>query len=117
MKGYRGGLGFYAWLLHRVTGILITIFLVFHILDTYLVIYPEIYDFILEIYRSPIFKIGEFLLVACVLYHALNGIRIMVMEWWPALTARHRELFYFLVVGPFVFLYLAFLVALLGGMR
>ena len=36
----------------------------------------------------------EWLLGAAVLYHALNGLRIVVMDFWPPLTRYHRQLWY-----------------------
>ena len=32
------------------------------------------------------------LLGAALLYHALNGLRIVIMDFWPALTRYHRQL-------------------------
>ena len=37
-------------------------------------------------------EIGEILLGAALLYHALNGLRIIVMDFWPATTVYHRQL-------------------------
>jgi succinate dehydrogenase / fumarate reductase, cytochrome b subunit len=44
------------------------------------------------------------LLGAALLYHALNGLRIVVMDFWPAMTRWHRQMWYvswvvFAVVG------------------
>lgn len=91
---YRGGEGMWAWILHRVSGVLVTIFLLFHILDTFLLGWPEIYDWLMRLYSHPVFHTGEVVLVAAVLYHAINGTRIMVMEFWPPLTSRHKQFFY-----------------------
>ncbi len=46
----------------------------------------------------------EWLLGAAVLYHALNGLRIVVMDFWPPLTRFHRGMWYlvwvvFIAVG------------------
>ena len=43
----------------------------------------------------------EWLLGAAVLYHALNGLRIVVMDFWPPLTRFHRGMWY-LVWAMFV---------------
>jgi succinate dehydrogenase / fumarate reductase cytochrome b subunit len=48
--------------------------------------------------------VGELLLGAALLYHALNGLRIIVMDFWPRLTAFHKQIWYlswaiFVVVG------------------
>ncbi|MCH7761227.1 succinate dehydrogenase, cytochrome b556 subunit, partial [candidate division TA06 bacterium] len=42
----------------------------------------------------PIFRIGEVFLAAAVLYHALNGIRIMLVDFLPRATRHHQAIFY-----------------------
>ena len=103
---YRGGSGQAAWLLHRLTGLGVLLFLIFHILDTALVLFgPELYDKVVRIYTHPLFRMGEVGLAAAVLYHALNGIRITILDFWPELSRKHRELFY-AAVALFLLLFL-----------
>ncbi len=102
---YRGREGMLAWAFHRISGVAIWAFVVLHVVDIYLVGGdPKAYDQILQVYASPIGRVGELLLGAALLYHALNGLRIIVMDFWPPLTRFHRELWYanwavFVVVG------------------
>ncbi|HXE74687.1 MAG TPA: succinate dehydrogenase, cytochrome b556 subunit [Candidatus Xenobia bacterium] len=92
---YRGGAGHWAWILHRLTGLGVLLFLLIHIVDTGLVLFgAEIYDKVMKIYARPLFRVGEVGLAAAVLYHALNGIRITILDFWPELSGRQRELFY-----------------------
>jgi len=92
---YRGGAGHWAWILHRLTGLGVLLFLLIHIVDTGLVLFgAEIYDKVMKIYTHPLFRIGEVGLAAAVLFHALNGIRITILDFRPELSGRHRELFY-----------------------
>ncbi len=92
---YRGGEGMIAWAFHRISGIAIWAFLVLHVIDIFLVgAAPETYDTLLVIYATPAGIILEWLLGAAVLYHALNGLRIIVMDFWPALTRYHRHMWY-----------------------
>ncbi len=92
---YRGGEGMLAWVFHRISGVAIWAFVVLHVVDIYLVGgNPDAYDDILAIYASPIGRLGEVLLGAGLLYHALNGMRIIVMDFWPALTRYHRLMWY-----------------------
>ena len=42
-----------------------------------------LYDSLLFIYATPPGIVLEWLLGAAVLYHALNGLRIIVMDFWP----------------------------------
>ena len=92
---YRGGEGMLAWAFHRISGIAIWAFLVLHVVDIFLVgAAPDTYDTLLAIYAHPIGIVLEWLLGAAVLYHALNGLRIIIIDFWPALTRYHRELWY-----------------------
>jgi len=92
---YRGREGMWAWLLHRITGVAIFFFLVVHVLDTALVrLAPEAYNQVIGMYHTPIMAIGEAGIVAAVTLHALNGIRIILMDafsWGPRLQ---RRMFY-----------------------
>lgn len=102
---YRGTEGMLAWAFHRISGVAIWLFVVLHVVDIYLVGGdPKAYDAILQVYASPIGRVGEMLLGAALLYHALNGLRIIVMDFWPALTRYHRIIWYvnwalFVVIG------------------
>lgn len=84
---YRGAIGQWSWVLHRVSGLGVLLFLILHVIDTsWSVFYPALYEEAIAIYQSPLFTLGEFGLVACVVYHAFNGIRISVFDanprWW-----------------------------------
>ena len=81
---YRGREGHYAWLLHRVGGLGIMAFLLLHILDIFLVGFgPEIFGKFLILYTWPPFKIAELGLIFGEVYHAFNGVRIILVDFWP----------------------------------
>ena len=95
MKYYRGGAGQWSWAFHRLTGIGVLLFLLTHILDTALVILgPDLYNKIIALYRNPLFGLSEIALFGAVLYHSINGVRICVIDFWPATTRHHRALSY-----------------------
>lgn len=102
---YRGGEGMLAWAFHRISGVAILAFLILHVVDIFLVGFaPDVYDTLLGFYATPVGILMEWLLGAAVLYHALNGLRIIIMDFWPRMTRYHRELWYlnwalFLVIG------------------
>lgn len=84
---YRGAIGQWSWVLHRLTGLGVVLFLFLHVIDTsWAVTNPASYVQAIASYQSPLFTLGEFGLVIAVVYHALNGLRIVVMdfkpEWW-----------------------------------
>ena len=77
---YRGKLGQWSWMLHRVTGLGTLLFLALHVVDTsWAAFYPDQYAQAIHEYQSPLFTIGEFALIACVVYHAFNGLRIVLL--------------------------------------
>jgi succinate dehydrogenase / fumarate reductase cytochrome b subunit len=80
---YRGGPGMWSWVAHRITGVLVFFFLFAHVLDTVLVrVSPNSYDRVVDTYRNPFVNLLEVGLVGAVLYHALNGIRVMLVDFW-----------------------------------
>lgn len=90
---YRGGEGHWSYILHRVTGVGVLLFLLVHILDTALIGWgPEIYNKAIALYRHPFFRLNEVVLFAAVLYHALNGVRIIIVDFWPRSTKYHRQM-------------------------
>jgi succinate dehydrogenase / fumarate reductase, cytochrome b subunit len=102
---YRGGEGMLAWAFHRISGVAIWAFILLHVVDIWLAqVNPVLYDDVLMFYASPVGRIFEMLLGAALLYHALNGLRIIVMDFWPRLTQFHRQIWLaswvvFVVVG------------------
>ncbi len=110
---YGGGVGQWSWLIHRATGLGILLFLIIHVVDTFLVVaFPALYDHTVAIYGGTLaglppawgingyywpirwaFRIGELGLIACVLFHAINGLRVMAFDFWPGAEARQRPLF------------------------
>jgi succinate dehydrogenase / fumarate reductase cytochrome b subunit len=84
-----------SWAFHRITGLGVLLFLLLHIVDIFLVNYgPEVFNELLFLYRHPVFRIGEIILVGAVYYHAANGVRIMLIDFWPAAYRYERQLFY-----------------------
>jgi succinate dehydrogenase / fumarate reductase cytochrome b subunit len=101
---YGGGTGQWSWLAHRLTGMGILIYLVAHITDTFFVVVnPAWYDHALALYGGWVggeyywplrwaFRVGELGLIASVLFHSLNGIRIVLFDFWPKGAHYHREM-------------------------
>jgi succinate dehydrogenase / fumarate reductase cytochrome b subunit len=82
---YRGREGQIAWMLHRVTGVGVFLFLALHIANIFLMSFPShVFTSVLFLYHSVFFKLlSIFGLYFGVLYHALNGIRVMIVDFWP----------------------------------
>jgi succinate dehydrogenase / fumarate reductase cytochrome b subunit len=81
LGGGRYGLDRYAYALHRLTGLGILAYFIMHIFVTgSRVGGPEKWDSTMSTFGSPLFKIGEFLVVLAFAYHAINGIRLVLVE-------------------------------------
>ena len=92
---YRGGIGQWSWALHRATGILVLAFLFGHIVDTFAIGFgPELYDETIALYKQWWFKPIEVALIAAVLFHALNGLRIILFDFWPSLALKQKTFAY-----------------------
>ncbi|HEY8373062.1 MAG TPA: succinate dehydrogenase, cytochrome b556 subunit [Pseudonocardiaceae bacterium] len=90
---YRGDLGMWSWVAHRITGVLTFFFLFVHVLDTALVrVSPNAYDQVIETYKHPLMVLLELGLVAAVLFHALNGVRVMLVDFWAKGTQYQRPM-------------------------
>ena len=111
---YRGREGMWSWVGHRITGVLIFVFLLVHVLDTALVrVSPEAYNTVIETYKNPLVGVGEAGLVAAVLFHAFNGIRIMLVDFWRKGAQYQRHMFW-AVMALFVLTFAPFLARHLG---
>ncbi|WP_082949584.1 succinate dehydrogenase, cytochrome b556 subunit [Mycobacterium sp. ACS4331] len=90
---YRGDPGMWSWVLHRITGATIFFFLFVHVLDTALVrVSPQAYNEVIETYKTPIVGLMEVGLVAAVLFHALNGIRVILVDFWSEGPRHQRKM-------------------------
>ena len=95
---YRGREGMWSWVAHRITGVAVFFFLFVHVLDTALVrVSPDAYDRVIDTYKTPIVNLLEVGLVGAVLFHALNGIRLILVDFWSKGTKYHRQLLWIIV--------------------
>ena len=105
---YRGNEGMWSWVLHRISGIGIYFFLLVHVLDTSLIrVSPEAYNLVIATYKNPIMGLGEVALVGAVVFHAMNGLRIIAVDAFPVATRIQRVLFW-VVIGLVIVLMAGF---------
>ena len=105
---YRGREGMWSWVLHRITGVAIFFFLLVHILDTALVrVSPEAYNAVIGTYQTPIMGLGEVALVGAIVFHAFNGLRVILVDFWSWAT-RHQQVLFYVVIALWVITMLAF---------
>jgi succinate dehydrogenase / fumarate reductase, cytochrome b subunit len=122
LGGGRYGAERYAYALHRLTGLGILAYFLMHIFVTASRLKgPEQWDKTMAFFKMPLFKMGEFLVFLAFAYHAINGIRLVLVElgWMigkPGLpaypyhysTLRQRPLFIVVMV-------LAAVLMIIGG--
>jgi succinate dehydrogenase / fumarate reductase cytochrome b subunit len=111
---YRGGEGQLAWMLHRITGVGVFVFLALHIIDIFLMAFgPAVFDAVLFFYHQWVFKLAiVFGLYPAVVYHGLNGIRVVMIDFWPNLGKRQARLFR-AQIAVFLILYIPSAIAML----
>jgi len=81
MFHYKKHSGSWAWILHRITGLGLTAYILMHIIAlTGLLKGEEAFNAEMKLFSSPLFLVGEWLLGALVIFHAVNGIRIVLVD-------------------------------------
>ncbi len=111
---YRAPQGQWAWIFHRLAGLGTLLFLLIHVLDTSFVYFaPNLYKDALDLYMNPIFGIAEVILMACVIYHAINGIKVTLIDLRPQWWVRQPQA-QFVVWIAFVVVYVPIAVLMLG---
>jgi succinate dehydrogenase cytochrome b556 subunit len=92
---YRGDLGQYAWILHRVAGAGIVFFLLIHIIDIMLIGFGrDVYDEAVSVYSAAFLVPMEIALVGAVFYHTLNGLRIILINFSKRGLQMQKQLFW-----------------------
>jgi succinate dehydrogenase / fumarate reductase cytochrome b subunit len=83
---YQGKGPMLTYILHRIGGLGIVIFVATHLLCSYLG--GDAGIFVNTIYEHWLFQIFVFF---CALFHAINGLRIVILDLWPKLIEHQRE--------------------------
>lgn len=85
---YKGHEGQWSWMLHRITGVAVILFLFAHVVDTAVIGWgPEAYNRVTDAYKNPAVHVLELGLVLAVLYHSINGMKITLIDFFPSLAA------------------------------
>ncbi len=91
---YKGQSGMWSWLLHRVTGLGVLLFLLVHIVDISLLNFgPKVYNEGIALFGTTIVRILSLALIGALLYHAFNGVRIILIDFWPK-GARYQRIMF-----------------------
>jgi succinate dehydrogenase / fumarate reductase cytochrome b subunit len=92
LKGYRyrGGLPMLSWRLHRWTGIGIVVFVSLHMIASLFGSQGSDWGIAINtVYESVYFQI---VVVGLVYYHALHGLRVILLDFWPRFLEYQREI-------------------------
>jgi succinate dehydrogenase / fumarate reductase cytochrome b subunit len=90
---YKGKSGQWAFVGHRVSGVLVFMFLLLHIVDVSLINSdPVLYDEVHELYGNILLRIFEVGLLFALLFHSLNGLRIVLVDFFPGMVRNERRL-------------------------
>ncbi len=99
--------GTLAQVIQRITGILLLAYLFLHVRTVYALSEgPAAFDRAVAAFRSPVFKLLEIALLGVVILHALNGLRITLIDVGVSQTRRSR-LFWIGTVGVGAIIFLA----------
>jgi succinate dehydrogenase / fumarate reductase cytochrome b subunit len=94
VRVYRGREGQWAWVLHRISGLGVLAFLCLHIVDTSLLLAGEAaYNHLIRaVYQQWWFQPLEIALGAALVFHALNGLRVILIDFWDLGVRYERRL-------------------------
>jgi succinate dehydrogenase / fumarate reductase, cytochrome b subunit len=96
---YTGDVGQYAFVMHRATGIGILFFLLIHIIDIMLIgLGRDVYNHAVEFYANPFIIPMEIMLVGAVIYHLLNGLRIVAVNFSSSGPSKSTKYFWWVMV-------------------
>ena len=90
---YRGKQGQWAFIFHRITGFGVFLFLMLHVVDVSLTNNPKLYNDVHALYGNVVFRVFEVGLLFGLLYHALNGLRIILIDFFPEGIHADRAMF------------------------
>ena len=92
-----------AWFGHRLSGIGVLVYLFTHIVENATLSFgPDVYNTTQTWFHNLPVRLGEILLMAALVYHSLNGLRVIAMDFWPSLTVYYRPLTYGVIAATVV---------------
>jgi succinate dehydrogenase / fumarate reductase cytochrome b subunit len=83
---------------HRVSGFLVFFFLLLHVVDVATIRWPGVYDEIHSLYGNVLLRLFEVGLLFALLFHTLNGLRIVVVDFFPRQVGHEHRLLTAVVV-------------------
>ena len=100
---YRWKTGMFAWVLFRLTGLALVGYLAMHIMVISNLHDPDKFDAAMSFLGSWKFRMLELGLFFAVLYHALNGIRVFIVDFFNGSLYQAKLFWALAVVGVILF--------------
>ncbi|MCB2179861.1 succinate dehydrogenase, cytochrome b556 subunit [bacterium] len=90
--------GFLSFVLRRFTGVVLVLYLLLHIsVIGSSMSGADSFNAQMNILQTPVFKIAEIALLAAVVYHAFDGIRLLLVNWFK-ITDKRKSMWYAVMV-------------------
>ena len=72
----------YLYILHRITGLGMLLFVIFHLIETtfFRIQGQDVWEATMALLQQPWFEVGIYLVAVAFVYHALNGLRLILQE-------------------------------------
>jgi succinate dehydrogenase / fumarate reductase cytochrome b subunit len=88
---YKGRANQVMWVLHRISGLGVLLFLIIHIFGMSMAAFnPPLHETMLNLYKTPLFSLGELALAACLIFHSINGTRVAILDLRPQLWEKQE---------------------------
>ena len=109
--------GMWAWILHRITGLGLVFYILLHtiLMGVSILLGKEGFDATLSVLMGhPVFELLDTLLVGAVLYHGLNGIRILLFDIGIGISIKTQKAIFWIFIGAGAVLWFGSIVLKLG---
>jgi succinate dehydrogenase / fumarate reductase cytochrome b subunit len=95
-------IGMWAWILHRITGLGLVFYILLHtmLMGGSLLSGKEGFDATLSVLMTrPFFELLDILLIGAVLYHGLNGMRILLFDIGVGVSISGQKNIFWIFMG------------------
>jgi succinate dehydrogenase / fumarate reductase cytochrome b subunit len=88
---YKGREGQWLWVLHRISGLGILFYLIIHVYDMSLAYFNvPVHESMIALFKTPVFSVLELVLGALLIFHAVNGVRVALLDLRPDLWTKQQ---------------------------
>lgn len=95
--------GSFAWIIHRISGVALTIYIIFHLYFFGGLKDPVIFESLRKLIDNPFIKFGEAGLLLLVIAHSFNGIRLILLDIGVSTRIQKTLFFITALTGGIIF--------------